>query len=164
MQLGAATYQSDGEDHVPDGAIVRNQKMKDDELKSTDFKTRSDCCAAIKLHSSKQTCRVCWAYGYGGNNFKMRCQTWVIRDQTGEDTLPYPEPVDCVTFTVRKKQALRKKWLFEVHWKNKNVCVYNCGVYRHKFKERKQARWCGAFRSESTLNTVMNVSLKGPSL
>ena len=73
MILDAETYESDGEQYDFDGAIAQDKELADDALKNTYFKTRSKCCAAIKLHSSEHTYRVLRAGNYGGSTFKMRC-------------------------------------------------------------------------------------------
>ena len=78
----------------------------------------------------------------------MRCKSWVNRDRTGDAELPYSEPNP--KFTARKNKMLRNKWLFEVHWKNSNGCMYNCGIYKHTFKETGDVVWCISNRSNLT--------------
>ena len=116
------------------------EKEANEVLKSLDFETQSGAVAAVKLHSSEQSCTVYRDAASGGNNCKMRCKSWVKRDQTGECDLVYPEPVG--SLTARKKKAFRNKWLFEVHWKESNGCLYNCGIYKHTFKETGKVAWC----------------------
>ena len=70
------------------------------------------------------------------------------RDQTGECDLVYPEPVG--SLTARKKIAFRNNWLFEVHWEKSNGCLYNCGIYKHTFKETGEVAWCISNQSKLT--------------
>ena len=148
MQLGDESYISDGEAHPDPEVVARIQTGNDFALKSSDFETQSAAVAAVKLHSTNQSCTVCRTKASGGNNSRFRCKSWVNRDRTGEADLAYPEPVG--SLSDRKKKILRNKWLFEVHWKNSNGCMYNCGIYKQTFKETGETVWCISNRSNLT--------------
>jgi hypothetical protein len=71
MQLDAVTYESDGEDHVSADAIAEEQNSADWALKAHDFKAQSEAVAAVKLHSSEQSCTIYRAQASGGE--VVRC-------------------------------------------------------------------------------------------